>query len=302
MARWHRTDATPGIPEWFFKAVDTESEVGAVEVDDCDVVYRCWGNPANRGMLLIHGMHAHGRWWDFIAPRLAGEYRVVAMDLTGMGDSDYRYAYDAATYAREIVAVCDAAGLGEDVIVVGHSFGGNMATKAANLYPGRFGALILADSGLRHPDEPPPNYPPISDRAKVYPDRATALGRFRVRPPQPCENTYLLEYIARHSLMAVDGGWAWKFDVDLPHTLKDAERVPQDYTGLTLPVGLIYGALSEAFTEKTREHLQSLVPGELCFVVIDNARHHLFLDQPLAFVDGLRELCWRMDRIATESP
>ncbi len=291
MARWNRTDVAPAIPDWFFEAVETESEVNSVEVDDCDVVYRSWGSTANRGLLLVHGMNAHSRWWDFIAPRLTGTYRVVAMDLTGMGDSDYRYSYDAATYAREIVGVCDSAGLRDDVIVVGHSFGGNMATKAANLYPDRFGALILADSGLRHPDEPLPDYPPMSGRAKLYPDRETALPRFRLQPPQPCENAYILEYIARHSLMPVDGGWAWKFDEDLPHTLKDAERAPEDYAGLTLTVGLIYGAESELFTEKTREHLESLIPGNVNSVAIENARHHLFLDQPLAFISALLELC-----------
>ena len=298
MARWDRTDTAPGIPGWFFEAVETESEVASVEVDECDVAYRSWASPANRDMLLVHGMNAHSRWWDFIAPKLTGDYRVVAMDLTGMGDSDYRHTYDATTYAREIVGVCDAAGLDEEVIVVGHSFGGNMATKAANLYPGRFGALILADSGLRHRDEPLPNYPPMSGRAKIYPDRATALARFRLQPPQPCENAYIVEYIARHSLMRVDGGWAWKFDDDLPNTLKDAERAPADYVGLTLPVGLIYGAVSELFSEMTREYLESLIPGEVNSVAVGDARHHLFLDQPLAFVDALIGLC---ERVAGDS-
>ena len=55
-----------------------------------------------------------------------------------MGDSDYRYAYDAETYAAEIVAVCDDAGFGNDVVVVAHSFGGVMATKAANLFSRTF--------------------------------------------------------------------------------------------------------------------------------------------------------------------
>ena len=255
------------------------------------MIYRSWESAAKRGMLLIHGMNAHSRWWDFIAPQLTDAYRVVAMDLTGMGDSDYRYRYDAATYAGEIAGVCDAAGLDDDVIVVGHSFGGNMATKAANLFPDRFGALILADSGLHHPDEPWPNYPTAGGRAKVYPDRETALARFRLQPPQPCENAYILEYIARHSLMPVDGGWTWKFDEDLPNTMTDAKRAPEDYRGLTLPVGLIYGAESVLFSEMTREYLESLIPSEVQSTAIENARHHLFLDQPLAFVSALLEMC-----------
>ena len=67
--------------------------------------------------------------------------------------------------------------------------------------------------------------------------------------------------------------------------------IRNDYAGLTLPVALIYGAQSRLFTEMTREHLESLIPGEIRSMVIENARHHLFLDQPPVFVDALRELC-----------
>ena len=186
------------------------------------------------GLLFIHGMNAHSRWWDFIAPQFAGEYRVAAMDLTGMGDSDFRYEYDPATYAREIAGVLDALDFGPDSIVVAHSFGGYMSVKAANLFPDRFAALVLVDSGIRHPDEPMPDRPPMGGRAKLYPDRETALARFRLQPPQPCENQYILDYIARHSLMPADGGWTWKFDDDLLDTLKGAERFADDYKALAL--------------------------------------------------------------------
>ncbi len=290
VARWEQGGGA-AIPDWFFAAVETPSEAHRVEVDECDVVWRRWRATGRRGLLLIHGMNAHSHWWDFIAPALTDEYSVVAMDLTGMGDSDYRYEYDAATYAKEIVAVCDAAGLGKDAIVVGHSFGGNMAVKAANLHPGRFGALILADSGLRHPDEPEPVLPHMGGRAKVYPDRRSALARFRLQPPQPCANGYILEYVARNSLMPVEGGWAWKFDADLPNVLKDGQRQPQDYENLSLPVGLIYGADSALFSERTRAHMQALIPREVPAVAIPDAQHHLFLDQPQAFTAALREMC-----------
>ena len=109
MARWDRGGG-PTIPDWFWSAVETTSEKHTVEVDECDVFYQRWGEASKPPMLLIHGMNAHCRWWDFIAPQLVDEYRIAAMDLTGMGDSDYRYAYDAETYAEEIVGVCDDAG------------------------------------------------------------------------------------------------------------------------------------------------------------------------------------------------
>ncbi len=287
MARWDKA-SPPSIPDWFWRAVETERDTATVEVDECDVFYRTWGDVGKPGVLLIHGMNAHSAWWDFIAPQLLDEYRIAAMDLTGMGDSDYRYAYDSATYAEEIVAVCDAMGFDEDVVVVGHSFGGMMAAKAANLFPERFGALILVDSGIRHPDEPLNDQPLMGGgRPKTYPDRQSAEGRFRLYPPQPCENRYIVEYIAKHSLMRVDRGWAWKFDEELPLTLKDGERQPEDYSGISVPVGLIYGKDSESFSQRTLEYMLELLAGDVPVVGIDDAQHHVFLDQPLAFVDAL---------------
>ena len=291
MARWDR-DSAPAIPDWFWRAVETERDTGTVEVEDCDVFYRTWGDPQKPGLLLIHGMNAHSGWWDFIAPQLLDEYRIAAMDLTGMGDSDYRYAYHAATFAQEIVGVCDAAGFGDDVVVVGHSFGGMMAAKAANLFPERFGALVLVDSGIRHPDEPlkDPGVLMGGGRPKIYPDRSSAEGRFRLYPPQPCENRYIVEYIAKNSLMRVDGGWAWKFDEELPLTLKDGERQPEDYNAMPLPVGIIYGRQSESFSERTLEYMLELLGPEVPVAGIENAQHHVFLDQPLAFVEELRTM------------
>ena len=291
MARWDK-GGDSGVPDWFWSAVETASEEHTVEVDDCDVFYRTWGDPSKPGMLLIHGMNAHSSWWNFIAPQLTDDYRIAAMDLTGMGDSDYRFAYDADTYAKEIVAVCDDAGFGDDVVVVGHSFGGMMAAKAANVFAERFGALVLVDSGIRNPDEPVPDGPMMGGgRAKAYPDRQTAEARFRLFPPQPCANAYILTYIAKQSLMRLDGGaWAWKFDEELPLTLKGGERYPEDYAGLSLPVGIIYGEHSKSFTRSTLDYTLGLIPGNVPVVEVADAQHHVFLDQPLKFVEALRDM------------
>ena len=294
MARWDK-DTGPTIPEWFFEAVETESSEHRVEVDECDVVYQRWGDADSTkpGLLLIHGMYAHSHWWDFIAPSFMADHTVVAMNLTGMGDSDFRYEYDSVTFAEEIVAVADDAGLGTDTVVVAHSFGGAMAVKAANLFPDRFRALILVDSGIRNPDDPPPEHLTMmmGGQAKVYPDRRTALGRFRLQPPQPCENQYILEYIARHSLMSEEGGgWSWKFDDDLPGTMKGGERVPEDYTDLKLKLGLIYGAESELFSKSTLDYMRELIAQEFPAVAVEGAQHHVFLDKPLEFIETLQDM------------
>jgi len=293
MARWDREDSGNTIPDWFWQAVETEPETRSVEVDECDVAYRFYPSPGKPGMLLIHGMNAHSRWWDFIAPQLLDEYEIAAMDLTGMGDSDYRYEYAPDTYAEEIKAVLDHAGFDNNCIVVAHSFGGYMAVHAANLFPERFAALVLVDSGIRHPDDPPPDHAMMmGGRAKVYPDRETALQRFRLQPPQTCDNAYILQYIARSSLMSVDGGgWAWKFDEDLPTSIAGRERQAEDYEGLRMKIGVIYGEDSELFSQRTLDYMRELIPQEFPAYGIADAQHHVFLDQPLAFVETLRSLC-----------
>ena len=280
------------IPDWFWEAVETEPETRSIEVDECDVAYRFYPSPGKPGMLLIHGMNAHSRWWDFIAPQLLDRYQVAAMDLTGMGDSDYRYEYSSNTYADEILAVLDDAKFGTDSIVVAHSFGGYMAVRAANKAPDRFKALVMVDSGIRHPDDPVPEQIWMSGaRSKIYPDKETALNRFRVQPPQPCDNEFLLQYIARNSLMPVDGGWTWKFDEDLLTSLTDAERKPEEFQALTTTLGVIFGADSELFSRRTLEYMQELIPEPFPIKEIANAQHHLFLDQPQAFVESLLEMC-----------
>ncbi|NOX52170.1 MAG: alpha/beta hydrolase [Gammaproteobacteria bacterium] len=293
MARWDQA-SKPSIPDWFWAAIETQPESRTVEVEECDVAYRFYPSTGKPGMLFIHGMNAHSRWWDFIAPQLLDEYEIAAMDLTGMGDSDYRYAYDSQTYAREIVAVLDDAGFDSHCSVVAHSFGGYQAVRAANDFPDRFANLVLVDSGIRHPDDPPPEHVMMmmGQNAKVYPDKETALQRFRLQPPQPCANEYILQYIARNSLLAVEGGgWAWKFDDDLPTALQDAERNAKEYENLHVNLGLIYGQNSELFSQRTLDYMRQLIPNEFSAIGIADAQHHVFLDQPLEFVKQLRSLC-----------
>ena len=292
MARWDKEGNRESIPDWFWEAIDVEPVTKTVEVDECDVSYRHYEAIGKPGMLLIHGMNAHSRWWDFIAPQLLDRYQVAAMDLTGMGDSDYRYEYSSNIYADEILAVLDDAKFGTDSIVVAHSFGGYMAVRAANKAPDRFKALVMVDSGIRHPDDPVPEQIWMSGaRSKIYPDKETALNRFRVQPPQPCDNEFLLQYIARNSLMPVDGGWTWKFDEDLLTSLTDAERKPEEFQALTTTLGVIFGAESELFSRRTLEYMQELIPEPFLIKEIANAQHHLFLDQPQAFVESLLEMC-----------
>ncbi len=292
MARWDKA-APAAIPEWFFEAVETPASDHTVEVDECDVHYRLWEGEGRRGLLFVHGMNAHARWFDFIAPAFRDRYRVAAIDLTGMGDSDYRYDYSPALFAQEIRAVCDDAGFGDDVLIAAHSFGGRMALEAVNRWPERFAGLALLDAGVRDPESPEIERPPMGGSSKLYPDRQTGEARFRLQPPQDCANDYILRYIARHSLMAIDGGFSWKFDDDLYQSLvkfAGDDNLERHFQSLQVPLHIMIGAQSMLYSERDVAYMAGLVPAALqpvATTVLAHAQHHLFLDQPLAFIDAL---------------
>ncbi len=80
-------------PAWFERAVATPAESHFVEAAGARIHYLRWGDRKRPGLLLVHGNGAHAYWWSYIAPFLAREYNVAAMDISGMGDSDRRANY-----------------------------------------------------------------------------------------------------------------------------------------------------------------------------------------------------------------
>jgi pimeloyl-ACP methyl ester carboxylesterase len=96
-----------------------------------------------REYVLVHGA-AHGAWcWEEVARRLRAEgHRVVALDLPGHGRraAEVRRAGIAA-YGEAVAQHMAAEGVSRGV-VVGHSMGGIVISKAAELVPQRIAHLV----------------------------------------------------------------------------------------------------------------------------------------------------------------
>jgi len=278
-------------PDWFWSAIEVEPTAGKVEVAGSDVSYLTWSEPGEPGLLFVHGHNAHAHWWDFVAPSFKDDYQVAALDLSGMGDSDHRDSYSADTYAEEILRVADVLNMPSNTIVVAHSFGGIMALRALASEAQRFQGLVLVDSGVRHPDEirdPDRDITRLA-RPKVYPSREVAMSRFRLQPPQQCANQFIVDHIARHSVDYDGDGWVWKFDEELGSRMAIGIDSAADLSAITARLALIYGAQSESFSAKSAAYMQSL-NAHLQVNSIADAQHHLFLDQPLAFIQQLRDI------------
>lgn len=281
-------------PDWFNHNLTTAPDHHVLEVLGASIHYQTWSSSENDnpGLLFVHGYAAHAHWWDFIAPAFCQQYQVGALDMSGNGDSDHRDQYRPSQFAAEIVAVANA--LGPDTIVVAHSFGGSMARIAAHLHPEKFKALVLVDSVIspthREPLVPEPVNAP---RQRYYPSLKEAQRRFRLRPPQPRPADYILDHLSKHSVREGERGYQFKLDPQVFDKLwpddneyPDAASMMRD---LKIPAAYIYGELSRFCPPEALELLKTLFPPERLKMVAA-AHHHIFLDQPLEFIEVLKEL------------
>ena len=283
----------PHAPAWFEAAITHAPERSKIAVEGADIELLTWGEVGKPGLLFLHGNGAHVDWWSFIAPFFAKDWRVAAISWSGMGGSDWRSAYSAELFAREIFSAVEAAGLeagGVKPIVVGHSFGGFPALYCAARHPERLRGAIMVDSSIQPPEKRWKGPPPRSGLGqRVYPTLEEALTRFRLAPPQRCENLYIADYIARRSLKEVEGGWTWKFDPDLWHNFRMPDLgllLPQ----IACPAALMWGERSNLMHADTLDYMLEQMPKDVLLLPVPDADHHVMIDQPLAFVAGLRGL------------
>lgn len=298
----------PPAPEWFEKAIATPCEERAITVAGARISYSAWGEEGGRGLLFVHGGRAHRNWWRPFAPFFAGERRVAALDLSGMGDSDWRERYSLDLLIDELFAVINDAGLASRgrPIVVGHSFGGWVTLAAVEREGEKLGGAVVVDSPLGVPD-PDEGYTivraenadgPLERKYRLYKTIEEPIERFRLLPNQPGEHLYLLDYIAREGLKfatAPNGeeGWTWKFD---PHKGRNFDiHFERDILrAARCPLAFIYGQKSAFAQGDGLRHLREQASGRSPFVMIPDAYHHLMMDQPHAFISVLRTLlsCW----------
>lgn len=142
----------PNAPEWFRAALAVPFDDGRVTVDGAPVHYLAWGEPGRRGLVFVHGGGAHAHWWTHVAARFADEFRVVAVDLTGHGDSDHRDVYAFEQWTEEVVAVAGAGEIDGPPVVIGHSMGGFVTIATAALHGEGLSGVIVCDSPVTQPD------------------------------------------------------------------------------------------------------------------------------------------------------
>ncbi|HEX6997385.1 MAG TPA: alpha/beta fold hydrolase [Gammaproteobacteria bacterium] len=181
-----------------------------------------WGAPDGVPVLAVHGWLDNSGSFDLLAPLLEG-CRVIAVDLAGQGQSDFRSPDSSYLLWQDVADLLEIADRLEwrELTLLGHSRGAAVATLFAAAFPERVSKLVLLEGGvpLASPAEEAPGQLAralrerrslLGKSGRVFPDRDTAIreraeGFSRV-------SREAAAILARRSLREVPGGFQWHAD------------------------------------------------------------------------------------------
>tara|TARA_B100000767_G_C19716885_1_gene515379 strand:- start:250 stop:1155 length:906 start_codon:yes stop_codon:yes gene_type:complete len=279
-------------PEWFHESIKILPRMENFQHPSGDLKYQVWDRADTTNIaVLIHGTGAHKKWWDPIAPLINKNFTVIAPDLPGMGESGHRSEYNFDGFSESILGILEQeeiSGNANNVYFIGHSLGGHVAGFMASELPELAAGLVMIDSPIR-----PPNYDygthistgPLR-KIKYYEDKVSILERFRLMPLQDCENSWYLRYIAEHSIQEVESGWRWRFDDKLFATLR---RLQSYEFKFQCPSLFIAGGKSLLLESKIMSYIRETFQDNMSIEVIENAAHHVPLDDPLELIRIINE-------------
>lgn len=285
-------------PGWFSRALAVPRTDAFVEHVGARIHYLAWGEPGRRGLVFVHGGGAHAHWWTHVAATFASEFRVLAIDLSGHGDSDHRAEYLLEQWTDEVIAVADAGGIDGLPVIIGHSMGGFVTIATAARHADRMTGVIVCDSPVVAVDPEIGAYRlrEAFGRPRTYATIEEAVARFRTVPAQERYLPYVIEHVARQSLKPVDDGdgvrgWQWKFDRHI------FEQFGAGMRGIAAPylsevrcrLALLRsenGLVTPDIGASMYEQLGRVTP----VIEIPEAGHHAMLDTPLILLTALRTL------------
>ena len=120
---------------------------GWADVGDLRVHYLDWGGDGPP-VIALHGLASSCHWYDLAAPLLRRDFRIIAPDQRGHGKTTQAPSgYDWETLSMDVAGLMDRLGI-EQAAVLGHSWGGHVASAAAARQPERLNRLVMIDGGI----------------------------------------------------------------------------------------------------------------------------------------------------------
>ena len=265
-----------------------------------------WGDPQAPPVVLVHGFLDHARGFDPIVERLAQNYRVIAYDARGHGNSGWADGYAWPLDVAELLEILRWAG--PPCVVIGHSRGGALATDAATHCPELFRQLINIDGFGPPPDGfSPPGFP-VDNRTpaekmgswldqrrqshqtigwRAYPTLDDVVVRRQKQNPR-LDKTWLRHFVSL-GVRETDEGFVWQADPLVTRGFGPfrANWVARQWKHLRVPMLAVIGGEQDTWGPLP----ESIIGPRLASIAnverasIPDAGHFVHMEQPDAFLD-----------------
>ncbi len=260
------------------------------------------GDAARPPILCIPGLTRNARDFEGLAARLTGEWRVIAVDLRGRGES--AYAKDPLTYAP-LSYIQDLEALVADLaldrfVLAGTSMGGLLAMHLGAAAPERVAGLIVNDVGPELDEIGMARIRSTIGRTSTWPTWVHAARDFAELHKAAFPKWKLEDWLAFAKRMAKIGS-AGRIVPDYDMRIAEALRGASPVAGMDLwgawqalrgvPTLIVRGERSDILSAET------LVPmldanAQATAVTVPGIGHAPTLDEPevAAAIDGLLRL------------
>lgn len=257
--------------------------------------YRDYAGPADKPPLLcLPGLTRNARDFEPLADRLAGRWRVIAVELRGRGESAYAkdpMTYVPLAYLQDIEALLAELKL-EKFVAVGTSLGGILTMLLASTGRNRLAGAILNDVGPALEEAGLARIRTYVGRSQSWPTWLHAARALAEANAETFPDYRLDDWLAMAKrLCRLSAGGRIVFDYDMK--IAEPFRLPGGETGVDLwptldafadlPTLLLRGERSDLLSAGTALQMQARVPGLICCEV-PNVGHAPVLDEPAAVV------------------
>jgi pimeloyl-ACP methyl ester carboxylesterase len=272
-------------------------------VNGITMTYWDWESPGAT-VVLLHNSSGFGRIWDWVARELHPDFRVVAPDLRGHGDTDKPgHGYAAEDHASDIEDLTRQLGL-DWIILGGHSLGGRIGLIYATRHPHQVKQLVLVGGphyvSLVDDAEESERVRQSADQMRKSPREFASLTEAKdaLRITRPYLNDEALEHILTHNTnRRPNGSVEWKYDPEavaegLEHMSDDLKPYVRR---LACQVLITPAEHSRELTPERLPVLKPLFPtGQ--WVTIPGAVQLIQLEKPVALANAIRDFVWeRLD-------
>jgi esterase len=235
--------------------------------------YLDWGSEIKPPFIMLHGISRVAHQFDHLAPQFAVNYRVMALDMRGHGDSAWspEGAYVVEDYVKDLeafVAKLDLRG----VTLLGNSTGGRVVQVYAGMHPDRVARLIVEDVGPERTNDIASAFTrQVENEANGWASEEELVASLRKSNPKTPE-PILRSYAHFGSKRRDDGRIVWKRDPNLAKGFVPTE-LWRFVAEIKCPTIYILGGASRIVPPETQQKLKETLPN-VRIVVMPGLGHY----------------------------